>query len=114
MRSLDAIPQCDAMAQRSTRRRCVLLAGHPNDHYYPGDWRLYDASNDADETDRSRLMAENAALREQRDRLLAVLHDIYPALASRVIALKAAGETVALAEWEGIARLVSDATREAR
>jgi hypothetical protein len=74
----------------------------------------HDASSSADETERSRLMAENAALRAQRARLLAVLNDIYPSLASRVLALKVARETVALHEWEGIARLVHDALCEAR
>jgi hypothetical protein len=113
MTALNDVPQCDAMAQRSTRRRCVLLAGHPNDHYYPGDWRLYDASV-SDEAERSRLMAENTALRAQRDRLLRVLDDIYPALVSGITALKAVRATVARADWERMARLVADATREAR
>jgi hypothetical protein len=67
-----------------------------------------------DETERDRLRAENAALRAQRDRLLRVLDDIYPALVSGVTALKAVRATVALADWERMARLVADATREAR
>jgi hypothetical protein len=105
MTSVGEIRQCDARVPAAWQR-CVRDLGHDGTHFWSSD-RL----GHSDETEQSRLMAENAALRAQRDRLLRVLDDIYPALVSGIAALKAVRETVALADWDRMARLVHDAAR---
>jgi hypothetical protein len=106
--------RCDALIA-DTGNPCIYVAGHGGNHRWPDDRQdHWDEIRYQHLVDRyAALAAENAALRAKRDRLLAVLNDIYPALASRVLALKVARETVALHEWEGIARLVYDVLCEA-